>query len=255
MLPIYICEDNQIELDIIKGHVQEFVDFNFDEIAPDIYAFKNPFDLLDYLKLNVKTGIYLLDYKLNCDINGIQLAAEIRKYDPMGFIIFITTYSECAPLLFKYQVEALTYISKDMPYLNQRIYKALSCAYKRYNAYINSPGSKPHVNLKIEVNGQYYNFNYNDILYVCSSPTMQHKIEIHSGNRIASFYYSINKIESILPKDIFFRCSRSCIVNLNHLSHYDKKKRILYLNNGSEISIPKGKVRDLLYNTKYLQDL
>lgn len=46
-------------------------------------------------------------------MNGFELAQEIRKFDPRGFIIFITTHAELSYMTFTYKVEALDYIIKD----------------------------------------------------------------------------------------------------------------------------------------------
>ena len=45
-----------------------------------------------------------LDIQLEADINGIKLGSEIRKYDPIGNIIFVTSHSELTYLTFVYKV-------------------------------------------------------------------------------------------------------------------------------------------------------
>ena len=49
-------------------------------------------------------GCYFLDIQLEVDINGIKLGSEIRKYDPIGNIIFVTSHSELTYLTFVYKV-------------------------------------------------------------------------------------------------------------------------------------------------------
>ena len=48
-------------------------------------------------------------------MTGLTLAQEIRKYDPRGFIIFVTTHSEMSYMTFIYKLEALDFILKDEP--------------------------------------------------------------------------------------------------------------------------------------------
>ena len=45
-------------------------------------------------------------YSIRGDINGIKLGSEIRKYDPIGNIIFVTSHSELTYLTFVYKVSA-----------------------------------------------------------------------------------------------------------------------------------------------------
>lgn len=53
-----------------------------------------------------------LDIQLEADINGIKLASEIRKHDPVGNIIFVTSHSELTYLTFVYKVAAMDFILK-----------------------------------------------------------------------------------------------------------------------------------------------
>ena len=57
----------------------------------------------------------LSDIQLEADINGIKLGSEIRKYDPIGNIIFVTSHSELTYLTFVYKVSAMDFIFKDDP--------------------------------------------------------------------------------------------------------------------------------------------
>ena len=54
-------------------------------------------------------------YTIRSDINGIKLGSEIRKYDPIGNIIFVTSHSELTYLTFVYKVSAMDFIFKDDP--------------------------------------------------------------------------------------------------------------------------------------------
>ena len=60
-------------------------------------------------------GCYFLDIQLEADMNGIKLGSEIRKHDPVGNIIFVTSHSELTYLTFVYKVAAMDFIFKDDP--------------------------------------------------------------------------------------------------------------------------------------------
>ncbi|MCP6559764.1 response regulator, partial [Klebsiella pneumoniae] len=71
----------------------------------------------------------MLDIALNSDINGIQLASQIRDMGRRSKIIFITTHTELSLMVFQYQVEALDFILKDFPdSLYERFSKVLHVA-------------------------------------------------------------------------------------------------------------------------------
>ena len=72
-------------------------------------------------------------------MNGIKLGSEIRKHDPVGNIIFVTSHSELTYLTFVYKVAAMDFIFKDDPselktkllIVLKRHIHALNCYLKR----------------------------------------------------------------------------------------------------------------------------
>ncbi|MBA5760556.1 response regulator, partial [Escherichia coli] len=66
----------------------------------------DPFELVSRMPRHQGMGLYFLDIDLGQpDMNGFELAQEIRKFDPRGFIIFITTHAELSYMTFTYKVE------------------------------------------------------------------------------------------------------------------------------------------------------
>ncbi|WP_241960035.1 PfkB family carbohydrate kinase, partial [Staphylococcus gallinarum] len=49
-----------------------------------------------------------------------KLASEIRKHDPVGNIIFVTSHSELTYLTFVYKVAAMDFIFKDGTIIEQQ---------------------------------------------------------------------------------------------------------------------------------------
>ena len=72
-------------------------------------ATDNPYEVLEQAK-NMNDIGYFLDIQLSTDING-----KIRKHDPVGNIIFVTSHSELTYLTFVYKVAAMDFIFKDDP--------------------------------------------------------------------------------------------------------------------------------------------
>ena len=55
--------------------------------------------------------IYFLDIEIkNEERKGLEVAQAIRKVDPHGIIVFVTTHSELAPISYQYMVSALAFI-------------------------------------------------------------------------------------------------------------------------------------------------
>lgn len=116
MISVYLCEDDKRQLEQYSRLIHRFLDFEGYEEMP-VYEFRDPHALLNAAEKNGGTGLYFLDIQLNSDINGLELARQIRLLDPSGYIIFLTTHSEMMALTFQYHVEALDFITKDDPKL------------------------------------------------------------------------------------------------------------------------------------------
>ncbi len=240
MLRVFICEDNLKEKEELEKIIKNIILIeNYDmELC---VSTSNPYEILDELKINPVSGIYFLDVDLNSDINGIQLAEKIRKYDPRGFIIFITTHAEMSHLTFKYKVEAMDYILKDEYPLNyDKIYQCMQNAHTKYT-------TKSHDMQKvfsIKVDDKIINIEYDKILFFETSPKI-HRIIIHAENRQVEFYGKMKDLEGLLD-DSFYRCHSSYIVNKSKIKEIDILKRVAYMTNDEECLISFRKLKKLL---------
>lgn len=73
-----------------------------------VLVVSNAEEVLNFLEQN-NADCYFLVIELGSGSNGIQLASEIKKKDPLASIILITDYSETLKLTFKYKIAALDY--------------------------------------------------------------------------------------------------------------------------------------------------
>lgn len=109
MLPIYICEDNSVQLSYFEKIINNYL--LMEELDMEIVcATTSPEEILKVQSRFHGIGLYFLDIELNSDMDGFGLAEEIRKKDPRGYIVFITTHSELSYLSFERHVEAMDYI-------------------------------------------------------------------------------------------------------------------------------------------------
>jgi len=225
MLSIFVCEDNRQQLDRITKAINNTVLIeNYDmEIK---VSTKNPFDVLEYIKNNKGAGIYFLDVDLKSSINGIELGEKIRKYDPRGFIIFITTHGEMSPLTFEYKVEALDYIIKnDFKNIENRIYECLINANEKYSM----TGYELQKVYHITNGDRIIHVEFDKIIFFETSSTA-HKIILHAIDRQIEFYGHLRDIINQLDER-FYKCHKSFIINKDKIKEFDKKKRIVSLIN------------------------
>ncbi|MCD8039108.1 MAG: LytTR family DNA-binding domain-containing protein [Lachnospiraceae bacterium] len=170
-------------------------------------------------------GIYILDIDLKAKMNGIELAAELRKTDPRAFIIFITTHEEMSLVTFQYKVEALDYIIKDSPLsLYERISDCFSNIVNKQSSLSPDETDKIH----FSIHAKDYFIRRNDIYYLDTSG--DHKFTVHHSSGFFETRGSLNDILPELGSD-FFKCHRCCIVNLRHITKLDISNGCIYLDN------------------------
>ncbi|MGE5626903.1 MAG: LytR/AlgR family response regulator transcription factor [Solirubrobacterales bacterium] len=243
MLKIFICEDNNEQRDKITKIIQNIVIIeNFDmEVS---LSTKNPDEIIQYISKNKESGLYFLDIDLKSHINGINLATEIRKYDPRGFIVFVTTHAEMSYLTFMYKVEAMDYIIKDnYANIKERVHQCIVDANIKYS----SKATDLQKNFTMKVADKVINIEFNKIMFFETS-TMIHKVVLHAVDRQMEFYAKMKDVEDNLDKR-FCRCHRSFLVNKDNIREINIKNRIAYMINGEECLISTRALKSLIENS------
>lgn len=111
MLNVYVCEDNPKQLKSIETIINDFIIIHNLDMQITLATTK-PDELLRNVSDSPQTGMYFLDVDLKSNMNGLTLAKEIRKYDPRGFIVFITTHAELTYLTFYTKLKQWIILSK-----------------------------------------------------------------------------------------------------------------------------------------------
>lgn len=231
MLKVFVCEDDISQRQRITKYIENSILIEkFDmEIA---LSTGNPKEIIDYCSENTDQGVYFLDVDLNSDINGIILASKIRNFDPLGFIVFITTHSELTYLTFKYKVEAMDYIIKDdFNNLSSSIHQCIKAVNDKYSLRAHELEKK----FNFKMDDKLISIDYNDILFFETASKAQ-RIIVHAIDRQIEFYASIKDIEEKVDER-FYRCHRAYLVNKDNIREIDFKKRIIYMIDGQECLI------------------
>ncbi len=243
MLHIFICEDiESYRMNLTKWIKDIVMIENFDMKL--VLATSDPMEMIHYIEENKSAGLYFLDVDLNTDINGIELAERIREYDPRGFIVFVTAYGDKLHLTFKYRVEAMDYIVKDLSTdIRKRIHGCIVDANKKYT----QGATELQKNFVIRVDDKTISIPYNEILYIETS-SFAHKLILHSTKRQLTFNSRLKDVEQLLDGR-FYKSHKSVIVNLNRISEIDDKNNLLILKDTSKCAVAvreKKKIAELL---------
>lgn len=228
---IYVCEDNEKERDIIKESIEKTILINNLDFKIKILT-DDPFEIISTIKSNKKQrGIYFLDVDLKADINGVQLAAEIRKHDPNGFIIFITSHGDLSYLTFTYKIEALDFIVKDDFQVPNRVSECLLYVERKLKL---EEGEISKI-FVTKVGDKNISIDFNNILFFETTEKL-HRIKLHGTNRTVTFYGTMKEVLAKLDNR-FYQCHRSFIINKDYIKEIDKNRMVIILKNGQEAMI------------------
>lgn len=196
-LKIAVCDDDKTEL----NHMSEFLAaYRIERNVSIIYQlYSNASDLLADLGNN-NFDLFLLDVVMP-GLNGMDAAKEIRKFDQVTSIIFLTSSPEFA--VASYTVKALDYILK--PVDRDRLFSVLD------SLVLNSVKLKDGLTIKTKTNLSRILFHQLSYVEVYSKRLYFHLID----GSVKEVYAPLSEFEqALIIRPEFIRVHRSYIVNL-----------------------------------------
>lgn len=239
MLNIFICEDSQNQLQIIKDTIEKIILIeNYDMKV--VCATDNPYEFERKLIENHSVGIYFLDINLEFDINGFDLAEFIKKYDPYGYIIFITIYADKYLLTIKHGYQALGYIVKRAKMnLHNEILDCLKLIQQR----ITESKSNQNNILSFKILSTTYLIAYKEIISIETNPDNHHRVILYGINSVNNFPATLSKLEERLDSR-FFRINRTTIINTDMVKQFSTaEKKVIMKITEQEFYVARNKVK------------
>lgn len=180
---------------------------------------------------------------------GLELSEKLKTLPSSPAVIFVTAYDQFAISAIKQA--ALDYIMKpvDRTKLREAIVRFKQMKRQKetgekleelFSRFLHSP------KIKFNTRTGFTMLNPSEIIY-CQAEGNYSEIHTAKGEREV-VTTSLGNIEKTLPREIFFRISRSHIVNTSFIIRVDRKSRSCELGvNGNvfNLTIPKNKIREL----------
>ncbi len=224
-MQIAVCDDLRNEREQLVAMVSEFL--SGESIAAEINEYESGETFLSEFS-NGKFALVFLDIYMN-GISGIETARKLRKSDSDCAVIFTTTSREHGAEAF--DIEAFHYLVK--PIEKDKLFIVLE---KWYNALC----ELKTVSLKCGRTER--EILIRDILYV---EVLGRNSTVHTLTEILDTQLSLAAIESLLPKDEFYRSIRYCLVSLRHIKKINEES--ILLSDDGEIPLSRRE-RDNLRN-------
>lgn len=202
------------------------------KISHSISGYADGKSLLDDLRSGKKYNLLLLDVLMD-EMDGMALAAELRKQGDQTMIVFISISQEMARQ--GYKVKAMRYLAKPLD--AEELKEALLHCYSQWQA-------KKEILLPTD-QGQ-YRIPFSDIQFVeafdrgtrfvLKSETVEAKIKF-------------SEVEGMLPKSTFVRCHRAYIVNMAQTKRISQYEFLMK----SGVTVPISRLRYQEINRLFIQ--
>ena len=229
-MKIVILEDNQIEYKKIKMALDDWVK-NYDIELKIFHYTSGEIFFEDASNYDPNTDLFLLDIEMD-EINGIEVAKQLRILNYKGDIIFLTAFND---FVFEgYNVHAFNYLVK--PLNHELFFQCLTEIENKRHANGYTYRNKQQIPISIP---------YPSII---SFSVSRHYVYITTHDETFEQYINLNTLIDILPRQ-FVQVHRSCIVNLAHVQKLSHNK--IYLSNGCTTEV--GRTYFKNFKNQYLQ--
>lgn len=219
---VAIVEDNAESVKMLKAYIARFEKENNEHF--EIFTFSDGDEITsDY---EAKYDVIFLDIMMS-RVDGMSAAQTIRSFDKSVIIIFITNTPQYA--IKGYQVDALSYLLKPVPYFAfcQEMKKSLEKIKQRKN-----------VSILLTTENGIVKLDVSDIYYV---ETMKHDLLIHSKSGDHVMKAPLKKIVEMVKGAAFVLCNSCYLINLDEVTGVNGDFVVI---NGKELKIsrPRKKV-------------
>ena len=229
MIPVYICEDEPKQLNILKKMVSEVIHIDILDEMEIVCATNDPLEIIKKMKNNTMS-LYFLDIDLGENkMSGLDLAVEIRKHNADAYIVMVTAY-DFALDTYRLKIGVKDYILKGDP--DTMLIKIKECLKDLYNAV---KALEAESCCYLEINGS-YKININEIYYISVMPDTKRKVIIHRKSGTSNITAALKDLTSQNNKYLF-HCHRSYVININHVKEIDYDNYNVTMVNGEKIPV------------------
>ena len=229
---IAICDDEKFYREKVKENLDTYKK-EYPEI--EILEFNCGEDLIAFYNIGEKFDFLFLDIQMK-DIDGVQTAQEIRKWDNHVIIFFITSHVSFVSATFR--VGAFQFLTKP---INETDFK------KDFDRAIEQHKIN-HYKYIVKYKDSTVKLEIKNIIYI--EAINRHLFVVDKANR----YECIGKLrdeEKKLSSYGFVRCHQGFLVNIAYIKLVNKTS--IVLKNGNEIPVSKGLRSNLMdYFNKYI---
>lgn len=217
MISIYLCDDEESVRHQLKTALEWkiFVE-NYDMKV--VCAASTAQALLDAAQ-DSRRGVYFLDVDLKDGAqDGFTLGRELRRRDPHGTLVYITSYGDLAWKTFQYHLEAFDYIVKEGEQTGSDAAQCLEAVHARLLDERHDPAEV----FSLRTGDETRHVPLANILFFETAPKAHH-VFLHTADSRLDFVGSLNDLERELGGR-FVRVHRAYLAAWDKIESVDWKE-------------------------------
>lgn len=204
MVRLAICDDNDLQLDMVRDMINEYIADRHLDVQ--VLAFNSGKSLIEVVRESGAFDIYFLDM-LMPDMNGLEVASTLRMMGDKGKIIFLTASLDYA--VASYDVQAFYYMVK--PVDRMKMFKVMD------NAFADIRSGAQNILIKTRQGDLF--LNTDDIMYVDLADRCPNYHTKDGRTAVGQAIRTSFKdtLTMLMELDNFAVCGVTTLVNLNYV--------------------------------------
>jgi len=235
---IAVCDDDTYFLNTLKNALLKYSKLN--DLTFDIHCFSSGEELLAQYG-SCHFHLLLLDMEMK-QLNGIQVAQNIRKSDDTVSIIYITTYEDFA--LDAFRVNAESYLVK--PVLWKKLCAELDRVFKRL-ILSTSQAELGKIYITLDTKEGIIQLSFDDIIYISK---LRNYLIFHTKKKDFYIYMNLKDVLKRLDISTFVQINKGQIVNWRKVSEVNNSNIVV---DGIELQISRSYVKTI--NNRFNKEL
>ena len=216
MIQIYLCDDE----DGVRHQIKTALEWKIFMEGYDmqvVCSAASARELLDAMQDN-RRSIYFLDVDLkDGEWDGFRLGHELRRRDPHGTLVYITSYGDLAWRTFRYHLEAFDYIVKEPEQIGPSAARCLEAIHER----LMDERRDPVEVFPLRIGDEIRHIPLDDILFFETAP-QSHHIVLHTASGRMDLVGTLGELEAKLGGR-FIRVHRAYLAAWDKIQTVDWK--------------------------------
>ena len=241
-MKVFISDDQEQQRlwlnDVITAQLAA-LHFNY-----ELDAAWQPNDVLAAVKSSSGPNLYFLDIVLQREINGIQLAAKIRDYDPDGFVIYVTVRDDMMPDTLSAMTTPTGFISKTNMFNKEKFIPQVQQVLQVVKKRLVTLQQTAEPTLTLHSGALLLTLKLKDIVY-CEKEHGLRTTRIVTTTQSYVVHKNLNTIKEQLTGMQFFNEFQSYALNLDHVITVDFNKGVISMDNRDHLTFSRGTIKKL----------